>query len=91
MIKNYTLIRKIKNELTALKEILEYENKVEEMRDVNFKEEEQVIKELDELETKQDEELKELEESLNSERVWRKNWGRRKNWGGGSLREKQQK
>ena len=65
------MIKKIKNKLTALKEI-EYKNKIQEIRGLNFKEEEQVKKELNELETKKDEELKELEESLNYERVWRR-------------------
>ena len=65
------MIKKIKNKLIALKEI-EYKNKIQEIRGLNFKEEEQVKKELNELETKKDEELKELEESLNYERVWRR-------------------
>ena len=66
------MIKKIENKLTALKEILEYENKIEEIRDLNFKEEEQVKKQLNELEIKKDEELKELVEPLNCERVYRK-------------------
>ena len=41
---DYIMIKKFKNKLIALKEILEYENKIEETRDLNFKEEEQVIK-----------------------------------------------
>ena len=65
------MIKKFKNKLTALKEI-EYKNKIQEIRSLNFNEEEQVKKELNELETKKDEELKELEESLNYERVWRR-------------------
>ena len=67
------MIKKLKNILTALKVLLEYENKIQEVRGLNFEEEEQVKKELNELETKKDEELK-LLESLNCERVWRKVW-----------------
>ena len=68
---DYIMIKKLKNILTALKVLLEYENKIQEVRGLNFEEEEQVKKELNELETKKDEELK-LLESLNCERVWRK-------------------
>ena len=70
---DYIMIKKLKNILTALKVLLEYENKIQEVRGLNFEEEEQVKKELNELETKKDEELK-LLESLNCERVWRKVW-----------------
>ena len=72
---DYITIKKFKNKLIALKVLLEYENKIQEIRGLNFEEEEQVKKELNELETKMDEELKELEQSLNCERVWRKIWG----------------
>ena len=72
---DYRVIKKFINKLTALKVLLEYEIKIQEIKGLKFEEEEQVKKELNELETKQDEELKELEESLNCERVWRKIWG----------------
>ena len=38
------MIKKFKNKLTALKEILEYKNKIQAIRSLNFKEEEQVNK-----------------------------------------------
>ena len=69
---DYIVIKKCKNKLTALTILLEYENKIQEIRGLNFEVEEQVKKELNELETKKDEKLKKLEESLRCERVWRK-------------------
>ena len=36
------MIQKFKNKLIVLKQILEYENNIEEIRDLNFKEEKQV-------------------------------------------------
>ena len=70
------MIKKFKNTLTVLKEILEYESKIKEIRDLNLKKEKQIKIELNELEIEKGEELKELEESLNCERVWRKIWGK---------------
>ena len=61
---DYRVIKKFINKLTALKVLLEYEIKIQEIKGLKFEEEEQVKKE-----------LKELEESLNCERVWRKIWG----------------
>ena len=68
--------KKFKNKLTALKEIVEYKNKIQEIRGLNFKKEEQVKKELNELETKKDEVLQELEEALRYERVKYTFWER---------------
>ena len=68
--------KKFKNKLTALKEIVEYKNKIQEIRGLNFKKEEQVKKELNELETKKDEVLQELEEALRYERVKNTFWER---------------
>ena len=72
---DYIMIEKFKTKLIALKALLEYENKIQEIRGLSFEEDEQVKKELNELETKKDEELKELGESLNCQRVRRKIWG----------------
>ena len=47
------MIKKFKNKLTALKEILKDENKIYEIGSLNFENEEQIRKELNELETKQ--------------------------------------
>ena len=55
------MITEFKNRLTALREILEYKNKVQETRDLNFKKEEQINKELNALITEQDEELELLQ------------------------------
>ena len=68
--------KKFKNKLTALKEIVEYKNKIQEIRGLNFKKEEQVKKKLNELETKKDEVLQELEEALRYERVKNTFWER---------------
>ena len=46
---NYIIIKKFKNELIALKTLLQYENKTQELRELNFEEKEQVKKELNEL------------------------------------------
>ena len=69
---DYIAIKKFKRKLTALRALLEYENKIQEIKGLNFEMEEQVKDELNELETKKDEELKELKERLNCERVWKK-------------------
>ena len=41
---DYITIKKFKNKLIALKVLLEYENKIQEIRGLNFEEEEQVKK-----------------------------------------------
>ena len=61
---DYIAIKKFKNKLTTLKEILRDENKIRKTRILNFNKEEQIEKEVDDLEAKKDEELKELEVSL---------------------------
>ena len=58
------MIKKFKNKLTALKETLKDENKINEIRSLNFKKEKQIKKELNALEAKKNEEL-ELEVALN--------------------------
>ena len=71
------MITEFKNRLTALREILEYKNKVQETRDLNFKKEEQINKELNALITEQDEEL-ELLQGILKFLTLKKNrfWGR---------------
>ena len=59
------VITESKNRLTALREILEYKNKIHETRNLNLKREEQVENESDKLETEGDKELKLLKKDLN--------------------------
>ena len=42
--RDYKMIKKFKNKLIALKVLLEYESKIQEIRELNFEEEEQVKK-----------------------------------------------
>ena len=39
---DYIAIKKFKNKITVLKELLQYENKIQDTRGLNFEEEEQV-------------------------------------------------
>ena len=51
------MIREFKNKSAALNKILSYENKINEIRSLNFKSEEQVKEELNKLKTEKDEEM----------------------------------
>ena len=58
------MINSFKNRLTALREILEYKNKIQETRCLNFRKEEQTKKELNALKTEKDEGLELLQENI---------------------------
>ena len=49
---NYIMIKKFENKLTALKEILKDKNKINEIRNLSFKKEQQIKEELNELKIK---------------------------------------
>ena len=63
---NYMVIAGFKNKLAALNRILSYKNKIHKIRCLNFKREEQVKDELNNLKLEKDEELELLQENLNS-------------------------
>ena len=62
---NYTVITEFENELATLNRILSYKNKIQEIRDLNLKKEEQTKKELNALRVEKEEELEFLQENLN--------------------------
>ena len=72
----YIIIKELKYKLTALRELLEYENKIKEIRNIQKrrKSQKKSEKELNELKTKKDEELEYLETSMNCEKLWRRNF-----------------
>ena len=62
---NYMVITEFENELATLNRILSYKNKIQEIRDLNLKKEEQTKKELNALRVEKEEELEFLQENLN--------------------------
>ena len=62
---NYMMITEFENKLATLNRILSYKNKIQEIRDLNFKKEEQTKKELNALRVEKEEELEFLQENLN--------------------------
>ena len=73
---DYIAIKKFKNKLTVLKEILRDEEKINKIKALNLKKEEQAEKELNKLEKEKDEELEMLQENLKFLALKNRYWGR---------------